>query len=127
MMVANVAVLGSLRVHPNRHFGARRGTSRPCIRSLDLYNITMGDADTTLQPQHTQEVTQNEKSELFWTHFWGDSNHAGPMGADEVRAGHVSSSFLRIGAIHGVPDASRRAESFGATALQLCSPLAHLS
>ena len=26
----------AMRVHPNRHFGARRGPKRPCLRSLDL-------------------------------------------------------------------------------------------
>ena len=106
-MVVNVAVLSSLRVHPNRHFGAdaagRGGRAAEDSTSVSSPWVAL----TTLQHQTTQKVTQNEEYEPIWTHLGGTRtmpNHADPM---RCALGHGSSPFLRIGAIHGVTDASR--------------------
>ena len=89
-MVANVAVLGSLRVHPNRHFGTHRGPRRPCRRATEASTFvsspcSMGDADNVTASKHPR-IPLNMKRISRFGPTWGDSNHADPMGADEVRS-----------------------------------------
>ena len=104
--VVNVAVLGSLRsirIGTSRHASGRGGRAT----EASTYCSSVWMPVPTLQPQNTQVVTQNEESEPIWTHFGGTRtmpNHADPM---RCALGHGSSPFLRIGAIHGVPDADR--------------------
>ena len=104
--VVNVAVLGSLRsirIGTSRHVAGRGGRAT----EASTYSSSPWMMLPTYQPQNTQVVTQNEESESIWTHLGGARTM--PIQWEPMRCAprHGSSSFLRIGAIHGVPDASR--------------------
>ena len=54
IMVANVLILGSLRVIRFGTSGARHGPRRPYRRSLDLTITTMGDVVNVAASTHTR-------------------------------------------------------------------------
>ena len=60
----------------------------------------------TFQPLHIQEPTQNTKYGSIWTHLGAPLNRRSDKVRMRCALGHCSPPFPRIGAIHGVPDAS---------------------